>query len=336
MTSQARPNAPLAHGSATRPPGSPPFFLIGVARSGTTLLSLMLDSHSEITIPYESHFIIPYFKERERLGDLRKREDRLALVQRILAERAVRHWDQKLTPDDLDLDHCLTLEGTVAELFSAYARRVGKTRWGDKTPAYTAEIHILNKMFPEARFIHIIRDGRDVALSLVQQWWGPNDFMSAMRYWADTVQCARKMLRMLPDERHVEVRFEDLVADPAREVRKVTHLLGIDFEPEMVSRYTTRAKEKVGAHIKKHHVHLSERPSLEQTYKWLKNMKKADQAIAYEIAGNVLIELGYPEGVQSHALKLLRKGYHRLREAYEWRFGYKKRLRESQQWGFTP
>src|SRR5262249_19847525 len=150
------------------------------------------------------------------------------------AEPAVRHWDQKIAPDELDLEKCSTLEGTVDQLFTAYARRSGKTSWGDKTPAYTAEIHILNKMFPGARFIHIIRDGRDVALSLLQQWWGPNDLMSALRHWAETVQCARKMLQMLPEERYVEVRFEDLVADPAREVLKITNLLGVEFEPAMV------------------------------------------------------------------------------------------------------
>src|SRR5262249_51654470 len=190
-------------------------------------------------------------------------------------------------------------------------------------------------LFPSARFVHIIRDGRDVALSLLQQWWGPNDFMSAMRHWTDTVQCARKMLQMLPADRHVEVKFEDLVTDPAREVWKITALLGVDFESQMVSNYTGKARDKVGDHFRTHHMHLSERPSPDQAFKWMKTLKPADQAVAAEIAGALFAELGYPAGVTRHPLKLMRKGYHRLKECYEWRFNSKQRLKQAQGWGFA-
>jgi LPS sulfotransferase NodH len=311
-----------------------PFFLIGVARSGTTLLSLMLDSHSRIAIPYESHFIVPYYRDRQRWSDLHDPARRIELVTSILREPAVRHWDQQLQLDEIDLDRCTSLAGTVEAVFSAYARRCGKEIWGDKTPSYTAEIHILNKLFPNARFVHIIRDGRDVARSLVEQWWGPNDFMTALRYWSETVSCARKMLQMLPEDRFVEVKFEDLVADPVREVRKVTDLLGVAFEPDMVNRYTAKAREKVGEHANRHHVHLSERPSPKQAFKWREALTPADQAVAHEIAGPVLAELGYPAGTTHHPFKLLRKGYHRLRESYEWRFNTKRRLQQAADWGF--
>src|SRR5438046_320861 len=101
---------------------SPPFFLIGVARSGTTLLSLMLDTHSQLAIPYESHFIIPYFKDRQRVGDLSHKPQRVALVTSILAEPAVSHWAPRITIEDLDVDQCTSLSATVQQLFSAYAR----------------------------------------------------------------------------------------------------------------------------------------------------------------------------------------------------------------------
>ncbi len=305
----------------------PPVFVLGVNRSGTTLLSLMLDAHSRVAIPYESHFFVPYFKRRAELGDLRDEDDRLALVKRILDEPYVRRWDRRPAPEDVDLGRCTGLEGTIRQVYLAYARRHGKDVWGDKTPSYVTEIDVLNAMFPDARFVHIVRDGRDVALSVLRQAWGAGDFMTAVRHWADAVRCARKMLRMLPAGRWRELRFEDLVADPEPHVRRLTEFLGLDFEPGMLSNYTRKAAEKVGDVINKHHAHLSEKPSAAQAYKWRETLSPADQAVAHEIAGPLLDELGYAPGVTSHPLRLWRKVYHRLYESYSWRFRGKEAVR---------
>jgi hypothetical protein len=174
-------------------------------------------------------------------------------------------------------------------------------------------------MFPDARFVHLVRDGRDVALSVIRQWWGANDFMTAVRSWAEMVSTARRMLAMLPQERHLELRFEDLVADPGTQLRRVTDFLGVAFEDGMLSRYTDRAASKVGDRIERHHAHLTERPQASQAYKWMQTLSPADQAVAHEMAGDVLAELGYPPGVTNHPLRILRKGYHRVRESIAWR-----------------
>ncbi len=304
-------------------PSKSPIFIIGVDRSGTTLLSLILDSHSRIAIPYESHFITKYYKNSTKFGDLKEKENRLRLVQSILAEPYVKQWDQKIEVDDINLDKCLSLEATIDEIFSAYARLHGKDLWGDKTPAYTSEIHIINRLFPQCKFVHIMRDGRDVALSLVKQWWGPNDFISAMRYWEKTLSCTRKMLRMLPDDRYIELKYEELLEDPEREIKKILAFLQLDFEPQMMEKYQQKADLKVGKRIEKHHVNLKQTFIRDNAYKWRKNLSPADQAIAYEIAGELFEELGYDRGVTSHPLKLIRKAYHRISESYKWRIAEK-------------
>lgn len=297
-----------------------PIFIIGLNRSGTTLLRLMLDAHSRIAIPNESHFFLRYYERRAELADLREPHRRLALVEEILGERYVQLWDRKLAPSDIDLEQCTSLEETIRQIYLAYARAFGKDLWGDKTPEYATEAHILNRMFPDARFIHLIRDGRDVALSIIQRTWGPNDFVTAMRSWAADVTWTRKMLAMLPEDKYVELRFEDLIAQPEAELRRLTDFLGVEFEAQML-RYSEGAEEKVGGNIHTRiHGHLSKPPLATQGLKWMRTLSAADQAVAHEQAGATLAELGYPPGVTEHPFRILRKGYHRVREGVTWRW----------------
>jgi hypothetical protein len=154
----------------------------------------------------------------------------------------------------------------------------------------------------------------------MQRWWGANDFINAMRYWDRTLICARKMLKMLPRERYIELRFEDLISNPAKEMKKITDFLEVDFEKKMVDDYFKNAFDKIGdGRIQNFHPNLTKPPQASQAYKWQKTLKPVDQAIAYQIAGNTLVELGYSKGVTNYPLKIFREGYHRLREAYEWR-----------------
>jgi hypothetical protein len=297
-----------------------PLLIVGVDRSGTTLLSLMLDSHSELAIPYESKFFTRYFRERARFGDLEDIQARTALVRSMLNEPTVSQWEVVPSLAQIDLTRCATLGGAIDALFSAYAGARGKRFWGDKTPAYITQIHVLNRLFPNAKYIHIVRDGRDVAISLMQQWWGPNDFASALHYWTTRVDAARKMLAMLPSGRVLQVRFEDLVADPKATLREISTFLELEFEENMVAQYVNRAENKVGKQ-RMHGIHarLSEPPSKDQAFKWRRHLSAADQALAYEIAGALFEELGYPPGVKRHPLKLLREAYHRAHGALSWR-----------------
>ncbi|MEW5733796.1 MAG: sulfotransferase [Thermodesulfobacteriota bacterium] len=296
-----------------------PIFVVGVDRSGTTLLSLMLDAHSRLAIPFESHFFVRFYNGMERFGDLMQEVNRRALVAAILAEPYLQKWEHRVSPEEVDLDRCGSLSGAIAEIYTAYARSFGKDVWGDKTPEYISHLWVLNELFPEGRFVHIIRDGRDVASSIVKQWWGAKDFASALRYWAQNVALARSMLRMLPHNRYVELRFEDLVADPGAQLARITDLLGLDFEPAMLSAYQEKAAAKVGDLASDVHPHLHKSPMLDQALKWQRELSPPDQALAHKIAGPLLAELGYPSGVTKHPLSLWRAAYHRMSESWKWR-----------------
>lgn len=302
----------------------PLFFLLGVARSGTTLVSLMLNAHSQIAIPYESHFIVPYFHQYQ--GDERFQNDafRKEIIGLLLEEKYVKQWDREVGLEDINLQKCDSLKGCISQLFMAYAKKNHKRYWADKTPAYINEIHVLHNLFPNARYIHLVRDGRDVALSLSRQFFGPNDLINALRYWERSVDTAQRMLKMIPPNRSLQVRFEDIANDPSREMESISRFLEISFEPEIINAHTKTAKKYVGKYIQQHHEQLQKPISTKNTEKWKRFLSKSEQALAYEIAGRKLDDLGYESGVKKHPLKVFSEARHRVLESINWRFKKKK------------
>ncbi len=296
-----------------------PIFVVGVERSGTTLLSFMLSAHSEIAIPYESHFITHFAQTRSDASNFATPEARRKLFADILGGRHVKNWHPRVDLGDLALGNATDLSHAISELFTTYARKAGKTRWGDKTPSYLRDLDVLNGLFPTAKFIHIIRDGRDVAMSLLAMEWGPPDYLSALNKWNGSVEIARKMLAMLPSERWLELRFEDLVLSPEANIRRICGFLNVDFEPKMIDGYTKDWNVRTAAAVPGIHSNLSRPPDASQVFKWKLEMSGADQAIAHELAGELLASLGYPAGRTSHPLRIPRKVRHRLLETIRFR-----------------
>ena len=129
-------------------------------------------------------------------------------------------------------------EGDLSEglrsFYRGYAAARGKTRYGDKTPGHAAHMEVLSRVLPEARFIHIIRDGRDGAASLRGLPFAPGDGgMAAIAAdWRDTIWRARRAAAQLPH--YTEVRYEDLVTEPEGVLRNLCDFLELDFAPEML------------------------------------------------------------------------------------------------------
>ena len=142
--------------------GRPPApFVVGLTRSGTTLLRMMLDAHRELTIPPETHFVPDLIKAARGDGGVD------AMLAALTGNRT---WGD-FGIDDAEMRRRLEAAppgdaaAAVRAFFDAYAERQGKPRWGDKTPAYMLSVQRIGRTLPESRFIHLIRDGRDVALS---------------------------------------------------------------------------------------------------------------------------------------------------------------------------
>jgi len=267
---------------------APPLIVLGVRRSGTTLLRVMLDRHSELAVPDESYFLPQLDARHGKQVDVEEFLDDLNRIPTI------REWEIDLSSVGFRIGRGATLGEAVSAVYEEYAAARGKQRWGDKTPMYMQHLRMLERLFPDARFVHLIRDGRDTALSFLsmprgvvtETWAHPKTVADFACQWQTEVVDARELGRRVGD-RDVEVRYEEVVGDPERELRRICAFAGLDYEPRMLG-----YADEVDVSQKPHQQSLK-KPPTPGLRDWRTAMG-ADDVIAFEqVAGKVLDELGY-------------------------------------------
>jgi sulfotransferase family protein len=268
---------------------SPPFFVLGVSRSGTTMLRVMLDRSRGIAIPDET-FFIPQLAHRHRgVVDPAEFLDDLRRLPRLGA------WGVPAADFAERLRPGMTIGEALDAVFSAYAAKHGKPRWGDKTPMYMRHLGLIDRLFPDAQYVHLIRDGRDAALAFLDMpegvvtrtWAHPRSPARFACEWRTEALGARDLGRRVGASRYVEIRYEDLVADTEAVVRSVCGFADLPFEPEMLE-----YAGAVDVSAKPHHQRLLQPPT-RGVRDWRSQMSRED-ALAFEaIAGDLLADLGY-------------------------------------------
>lgn len=269
-----------------------PVFIVGAPRSGTTLLRFMLSSHSRIYIPPESDFIPQLFLGRA--GVTMSPAQAIRNIEIVLANRRFfREWrDRPLDPKALvaSLPE-LTPGAFLTALYGSYASQYGAARWGDKSPIYTRYVGLLAQIFPGAQFVHLIRDGRDAALSVLAAY--PDrfyvDIYYAARTWRDRVLAARRAGVALGRDRYLEVQYEELTTCPEDVLRRVCAFLGEEYEPSMCRQYELARQQ-----LRPHGRHAPVRdPVRRNSGRWRTQMPPVDLRVFATVAGGLLHELGY-------------------------------------------
>ncbi len=271
-----------------------PIFIVGAARSGTTLLRFMLCGHPRIYIPPQSDFIPRLFHSRPR--DPMTRRQAIRAVSVIFSSRPfIKDWRAERPDAAAFVDSLPDLRpGTLLDtLYGQYARRHEAERWGDKTPTYTGYMDLIAEIFPTAQFIHIIRDGRDVALSTIQAYRKDIfyvDMYFAARSWKERVQKALASATRLGPDRYYELRYEQLTANPEARLREICEFLGETFVPAMTEPQKL-ARERLSA--KNVHAAVRHPPTTSSVGRFRREMSEADQRLVQAVAGDLLDELGY-------------------------------------------
>jgi len=270
-------------------PDEPPLIVLGVRRSGTTLLRVMLDRNRALAVPDESYFV-PQLARRHR-GSV----DPAAFLDDLRRLPTLVEWG--LSPDAvaLRLRAGMTTGAAIAAVFETYAAERGKPRWGDKTPLYMQHLPLLERLFPRAAYVHLIRDGRDAATSFLEVpdgimtagWGHPRDAAGFAAQWATEVRAARALGARVGPARHLEVRYEALVAAPGEELRRVCAFAGLEYDDGMLG-YVGRTDSARKDHQKR----LDEPPRV-GVRDWRTEMPAADTAAFEATAGDLLHELGY-------------------------------------------
>jgi hypothetical protein len=282
-------------------------FVVGLTRSGTTLLRMMLDAHPELTVPPETHFVPDLIKAAKAEGATGASMLAALTENRTWGDFGVSEEDmlqrlERVRPGDAG--------AAVRAFFRAYADRQGKPRWGDKTPAYMLSVARIGRALPEARFIHLIRDGRDVALSQTARAINeqPPPPEQAAR-WVKRIQKSREQANQLGGDRYIEARYEDLVRDPEPTLRRICEFVELDFDQRMLTYYEHaaerlnemagelrpeghHAKQEAGYRIENHRP-TTKPPDPGKLDKWRREMDPADLAAYNEVAGEMLRELDY-------------------------------------------
>ena len=270
-------------------PDEPPLIVLGVRRSGTTLLRVMLDRNRSLAVPDESYFV-PQLARRHR-----RSVDPAAFLDDLRRLPTLVEWG--LSPDAVArrLRPGMTTGAAIAAVFEAYAAQRGKPRWGDKTPLYMQYLPLLERLFPRAVYVHLIRDGRDAATSFLEVpdgimtagWGHPRDAAGFAAQWATEVRGARALGARVGATRYLEVRYEALVAAPDEELRRVSAFAGLEYEDGMLG-YVGRTDSARKDHQKR----LDEPPRV-GVRDWRTEMPAADTAAFETTAGDLLHGLGY-------------------------------------------
>jgi hypothetical protein len=262
-----------------------PFFIVGSARSGTTLLRLMLNAHPQVGVPPESRFICEFWTGDDEV-------DVAAYLGRLEAHQRYQQWDlpvHAVRAEIGDRSRVPFVEAIDAT-FKAWARAHGKIRWGDKTPRYIECMPLILRLFPEAKFVHLVRDGRNVALSYADVPFGPKTVAKAADLWARRVRIGMEQGRSMEAGRYLEMIYEDLVEDPAGEIKTLCEFIELGFEPDMLD-YTEKARSAMLPSAEALNPHITEKPHAVRS--WQNEMPDDHVEIFEAVAGDVLSELGY-------------------------------------------
>jgi hypothetical protein len=282
--------------------------IVGAPRSGTTLLRFMLDAHPELAIPPETGFLA--LGSALHTSDERLRERFFEAVTAYPADAPA--WNdfglsKPLFWSLLEQVEPFSVADGYRAFYRAYAHIHGKARWGDKTPGYCLQMAAIEELLPEAHFIHVIRDGRDVALSLREMWFSPGDDIEALaQHWVTHVTTGRQQGSRRAH--YLEVRFEELVKDSRLVLQQVCAFLGLRFMPAMLD-YHRRTPGRLEEHRDRRRTdgtlvvsHQGRRqqqaltmepPRASRAQAWRRRMAPAEQVRFEAVAGALLQELGY-------------------------------------------
>lgn len=302
-------------------PRNPYLFALGCPRSGTTLLRRILDAHEAMAVPRaETHWIPKLAKAPYRAADGTVTE-----ALRDALEGNERFRKLGLPEDFL----ATTISGPggmayaafVRAVFDAYAAAQGKALAGDKTPGYARCIPVLHELFPEARFIHLVRDGRDVALSL-RSWkrlpktvarldsFAEDEWMTLALFWEWMTRLAREAGERLPPGQYLEVAYERLLLDLPGETRRICAFLELDWDPAMLTFYEGKQRGGAGLSAKKAWM-----PPTQGLRDWRTQMAPEALERFEAVAAPLLESLGYERAHTAVAPELTSRA-HRMRAAF--------------------
>ncbi|MBU6276584.1 MAG: sulfotransferase [Planctomycetes bacterium] len=253
-----------------------PIVILGAPRSGTTFLNELVNAHPRVHVTHEMRL----FAWAHHCLVTAAADDRLLVTHR---DEFLAHARRSFAP---------LIRGFYAERFP------GKDHWGDKNPHYADPANrgclgTVRALFPGAKFVHIVRDGRDVVASLVRRHHADGrpwaDLPTACRVWCEHTAIARGFGRTLDDGAYLELRYEDLVRDESAQARELFAFLGIPSDPAVEAFCLRQRAARTALSTPTRDIAADVLAS-----DFGRVLSAADQARALEALGAGLAAFGYP------------------------------------------
>ena len=275
-----------------------PIFIGGCMRSGTTMLGAMLGSHPERVTTPETQFKSELFQ----LLDGRDISGEAQMMKYFsYIENSFRFKIWGVAPLKSDFENKLKtgqIETSYRSLIDWFVRKYGEQKlnkfncktWVDHSPYNVRYASKLLKYYPEAKFVHILRDGRGVSCSYFNIDWGPCTINQAADIWKKELNINLNAEKVIPVQQLVHVKYEDLVANPSNTLKQLCEQLKIEYVPEM-----TEGNDFVPpAYTVQQHALVGSKPNKNKGGSWKSQLTSRQQEIFETIAGEELKKLGYP------------------------------------------
>lgn len=315
-----------------------PIFVVGSGRSGTTLLQLMLNTHPDIAICGEIHYVDQISEIRKLVPSIEKPEHFETFFSLVKRTRNIRYLPKAETLLDavkqrLSGEKYRTYEQFYRCLIEEYAKAQGARRCGEKTPSNIKYLNQIVEIFPNAKIIHIVRDPRAVVASRVKMPWTTDDVVINTLKWKFEIMYCDQFPKN--SESYIELRYEDLVSAPEHQLKRICAFIGEEFDSKMLEFYKTSQK------------YIKKEPWKEGTYRpintgavkrWKQQLSEAQIFIIQKILGTLIAKFGYePLRISVRAklfspvvffLELFKYLRYKFREAYS-----RKRTKNVMFWG---
>lgn len=275
-----------------------PVFIISSGRSGTTLMRSMLVASEQVAIPAETqilHNLAVKFRAYKGLGWA-------DLSRLMIAEFESHHdfymWEINLAPVYQKIIHLPERERSLAkivdEVYMTYAaQKFPNARvWGDQSPLHTFYLSYIDKIFPEAKYVHLLRDGRDVISSMVKRHG--NDYLyEAVHRWKTSIKKTDVFQKTVGSGRYIEVRYEDLVQDSEVTLKRISQFINIEYTPRMLDywKLPTTMEHKYNLY----HQNLGKPVFTSSIGKWQERLSQEQQDYVMKNISEELKHKGYLE-----------------------------------------
>ena len=276
-----------------------PIFIVGVPRSGTTLLAAMLSGHSRLICGTETDFF--HFLNQVDVSELTAKStwpnDATDFLFKMVQARGKKSVPENYNFEKKEIHKYLsekspTVKSILNSITEQYAIKHNKVRWIEKTPRHLLYLHKIRMYLPDSKIIRIVRDPRDTALSIVKAPWGwaPRNVVGAISMWRYLDDCSSTFFDS--DSNSFTVKYEDLILSPEKELTAICSFIGEKFETNMLQTNNTYShvnsiaedwKKKVAQPIDKSRAEV-----------WLREFSSEEKTISENLVGDRLIRYDYP------------------------------------------